>query len=153
MHVELHHPVGPRVDVDVRVVAIGDGREHAVDILANVVADIHHSNQPRAAHNRGRTRISVSPAGHVQVVGRRDSDGRLESGHPYSIVGAYSACRGVVADQHRRAVEHVRYFGGVAGVGIVVPSVVGNAFRTQFFEHTLLHHHDLLIAEAAPEGG
>ena len=100
MHVELHHTVSPRVNVEVRVVAVSHGQECAVDILAGVFTDVDHSYQPRAAHYRSRSSGTITPASHVEIVSRGAPNGRFESRHPDAVVGPICAGWDVVTNQH-----------------------------------------------------
>ena len=155
VHVELHDAVRPRVDVHVRVVGVRHRQEGAVDVLARVLAQVGHPDHARAPHDRRGARRPVAPAGHVEVVGRGDPDGRLERGHADPIVGPNSADGRVVPHQHRAPVEHVGGLRGVGRVGVVIPGrVADEAPRplAQGIEDADLLDDLLLLPEAAREG-
>ena len=130
MHVEFHYPISPWIHIHIRVVAIGDRSEHTVNILADIITDVHHPNQPRTPNNRCRARIPITPTRHVQVVGRCDTYCWLKSSQPNSVVSTYCTYRSVVPNENGGAVELIRDLGCVCRVGIVIPGVVGDSLGT-----------------------
>ena len=98
VHIELHDPVSPGIDVDVGVVAVRNGQKGAVDVLTGVLAHIRHANQTGAPDYCSRSSRPIPPASHVQVVQRRDSYCRLECGHSNTVVSANCTHRSVVSD-------------------------------------------------------
>ena len=56
MHVEFHDAAGPLVDVDVRVVAVCNGEDGVVDVLAGVVHRCRHADEVAGHHGSGTSR-------------------------------------------------------------------------------------------------
>ena len=151
MHIEFHYPVSPWVDVHIRIVAIGDRCEHAVNILTDIVADVRHTNQPRTPNNRSRASITITPARHVQIVRRSHPYCGLEGSQTNSIVSANCTDRSVTPNKYGGAVEHIRDLSCVSCVGIMIPCVVSDSLRAQFIkvEHFNLFFNHFIAAKAA----
>ena len=144
MHVEFHDAAGPRVDVDVRVVGVGDGEERIVDVFARIVECLRHPDEVAGHHGRGACG-PVAVGGHEQRVALRDAHGGLKGRHADAVVGALCGIRQVASAQVNGVVApHVN------GVGEVVPGEFWTLKRPDAGDHRFLFHFGL--AKTAGKG-
>ena len=58
VHIELHDPISPGIDVDIGVVAVWNGQKSTIDVL-KVLAHTRHTNQTRAPHYCSRSSRTI----------------------------------------------------------------------------------------------